>query len=163
MSIEELTPEEREFAEKNYGLLIHFMRANAVEDEHFGALSVRYLTTVKKYLSNESLQKHSFSTILWLNLKSELHSIFRYIGKHNHVVLNGDIQRIDTGSSYSAEKDDLLRAFRSLSNRQQELFRLWCCGYSYSEIAKCCQISEKAVERRISRIRRRFQKSFVKS
>lgn len=157
MSIEELTAAEREFAERNYGLLVHFMRLHAVDDEHYGALSVRYLTTVKRYLCRKELQKHSFSTVLWMNLRSELFSIYRKARRRNELSLNAlYIRSVGPGI---AEKFDLRCAMKCLSNSQRELFSLWYCGYTYEEMAVRFRISKKAVEHRLRRIRNRMQKA----
>ena len=72
MREEKLTPRERRFAAQNHGLLTCFMQSYDLDEELYGALSLRYLRAVHRYLTEPRLAQYRFSSVLWLNLRSVL-------------------------------------------------------------------------------------------
>ena len=77
-----LTPEQQAFAEEHHGLLLDFMAKHSLGDDYYDLLANRYLKVVVRYLSEESLRKYSFSTVVWYHLRSELSNYARdQVGK----------------------------------------------------------------------------------
>ena len=146
-----LTVREQKFAEQHHGLLLKFMGEYHLNDDYYGALALRYLRTVQRYLSESSLRRYAFSTVIWLNLRSELSHIFRAERKAP-VFVSLEESKIpqEPEHDYEGNLDELPYA---LTQKQRQVFELWKEGYSYDEIAKRCNISYKAVESRFARIR----------
>ena len=146
-----LSVPEQEFAEQHHGLLLKFMGEYHLNDDYYGALALRYLRTVQRYLSEAHLRKYAFSTVVWLNLRSELSHIFRAERKTPvFVPLEESGISQEPEHNYDGELDEISNA---LTLKQRQVFELWKEGYSYDEIAKHCNISYKAVESRFARIR----------
>lgn len=70
-----LTPEEAKFAENNLNLVYWFLNQQKLdEDAWFGVVVLRYLLSVKKYVSNPDLQQYSFATIACNAMRSAVRS-----------------------------------------------------------------------------------------
>lgn len=150
-----LTPQETAFAENNHGLLIAFMRRYRLDDEYYGALSHRYLKTVRRYVSSDNLQKYAFSTILWYNLRSELSHIIRKEKKKPVLVPDHDVNK-----EFSMLDDLSAVALWSileskLDEQQIEILRLRSEGRTNAEIASIFGLTPKAVECRLYRIKKK--------
>ena len=150
----ELTAAESKFAEENHGLLLRFMAVYRLDEEYYGNLSVRYLTTVRRYLKNSKLRKqYRFSTILWYNLRSELSHMLR-AGAAEPVDIV-EVDRIGVADDLSVAEIEAFwkQVEHTLTGRELEVLRLRCEGWKYSEIAEKCGTTFKAVSSRFSRLR----------
>ena len=157
MSFDKLSPEEQAFAAEHHGLLISFMRSYHLDDEMYGALSLRYLKTVHRYLSVPKLRRYKFSTILWLNLRSELSHELRKASRTPRVIPLEE--RSNASSVDDVGCDELWSAFeRILTKRELEILHMRTQGWSYKEIAMKCNMTIKAVAGRLYRLRKRIRK-----
>ena len=156
MAPDRLTQRERAFAEQNHGLLMKFMRCCRLDDELYGALSLRYLKTVRRYLRSRKLRRYAFSTILWLNLRSELsHELRRSFRAPIPVPLDENtVPGRDLADGGSAELRRQLE--RILTERELEVLRLHLQGRNYREIARSCRITPRAVAGRLYRLRKKI-------
>ena len=151
-----LTPSEAAFAESHHGLLVTFIRRYKLDDDCYGALSYRFLKTVRRYLEKQELQKYTFSTILWYDLRSELSHIIRKDRSKPVIVPDEGL------SQEYAQLDDLSAVALwsvlegKLDEVQIELVRLRSAGRTNAEIAAKFGISKKAVECRLYRIKKKI-------
>ena len=155
-----LTQEEREFSEANAALLEQFFRIYRLDDECYGRLSERYLKTVRRYFREPVLrEKYRFSTIVRLNLRSELSHILRE-GRHiEYQMAPGTMERLSSDHELESAIAlwDILE--QSLTRRQLEVLRMRLEGLTGTEIARICEITVRAVERRVSRLRKRAKEN----
>lgn len=150
-----LTDTQHAFAAENHGLLLKFISANQLDDGFYDILVERYLKTVVKYLESEGLQRYAFSTILWRNLRSELSSFWRMESQVMQVAAGEDLPYYEEDIPF----DNALwsKIEEILTRKQMEVIMLRDQGYSNREIGTLCKISEKAVEKRFSRLRKRIK------
>ena len=158
MSIDKLTPQEQELAAENHGLLISFMQRYQLDDELYGSLSLRYLKTVHRYLTDPELSRYQFSTILWMNLRSELSHELRKASRTP--VLIPLEERPNAASIMDDEGLEELweRLEKLLTKRELEVLYLRTQGQSYREIAKACNLTFKAVAGRLYRLKKKIRK-----
>jgi len=152
-----LTPREKEYASQNQGLLNCFLRDFGLDEELYGPLAVRYVTTVRRYLRDRKLQTWRLSTVVWLHLRSalsherrkELHSPRTVpLDAHPEALVYRDDHRL-------LELSDLSE--RTLTDRERELLRLRACGFSCREISERTGTSARAAAERLSRIRKKLR------
>lgn len=149
-----LTPEQQAFAEEHHGLLLDFMAKHSLGDDYYDLLANRYLKVVVRYLSEESLRKYSFSTVVWYHLRSELSNYARdQVGKLQEIPIEfyceipaPEIAPIDEGLWRVIEDNLTYKQFEAIQFRNQ--------GYTNREIAKLCGVGRKAIEKRFARIRK---------
>lgn len=155
-----LEPHERAFAEQNIGLLHKFMRYYGLPPDYYGRLAILYTRTAARYLHEIELQRLSFSTVVWLRLRTELSNSFREQLREPEIV---PLDEAHMPFAYHDEHYDLLlEAVESkLTKRQRQVFRLRLNGKSNVEIAEECGISKKAVEHLFARIRKRVGSFFI--
>ncbi len=158
MSFDKLTPEEQAFAARNHGLLLSFMRSYRLDDEMYGALSIRYLKTVHRYLTEPKLRQYSFSKVLWMNLRSEMSHELRKTNKSlSCVQLNEELDAAQDPDDLDCE--ELWEALeRVLTKRELEVLEHRTQGRSYREIASLCRITIKAAAGRLYRLRKKIRK-----
>ena len=144
-----------EFVVSHLRILYKFMVVYQVEEEHFSPLSIRFIRTAERYLNEESLKVYAFSTIAWMNLRSELFEIYRKDRSRGPPILLEDWDAIaeDSLDTIDHTLDDLLQD--TLTDQQLRSLALRLEGYSNSEIAERDHVSLRAVERRFERIRRK--------
>lgn len=158
MSFDKLTQEEQTFAEENHGLLLDFMRSYHLDDELYGALSLRYLKAVHRYLSDPKLRKYSFSTILWMDLRSELSHELRKANRTPAHITYDDRSKA-TSITDDIGSDELWKELEKLlTKRELEVFYLRTQGRSYQEIARLCNLTFKAVDGRLYRLKKKIRK-----
>lgn len=64
MKLTPLTPEERDFAAKNHGILLWYLQNQRLsKDQYYDVAAFGFLLAVKKWLHNSELHRWSFSTI----------------------------------------------------------------------------------------------------
>ena len=136
-----LTPEQQAFAEEHHGLLLDFMAKHSLGDDYYD-------------LSEESLRKYSFSTVVWYHLRSELSNYARdQVGKLQEIPIEfyckipaPEIAPIDDGLWRVIEDNLTYKQFEAIQFRNQ--------GYTNREIAELCGVGRKAIEKRFARIRK---------
>ncbi len=133
------------------------MRSYRLDDEMYGALSIRYLKTVHRYLTEPNLREYSFSTILWLNLRSELNHERRRTRRAPRFVPR--IEELHSACDPDSLGCEVLwrEIEKSLTNRELEILRHKTLGRSYREIAVKCSITMKAVAGRLYRLRKKIK------
>jgi hypothetical protein len=73
-----LTREQREFATKWHNLIYTFLNEKRLpEEDYYDIVVFGFLRAVKEYLSKPALQRYSFSTIAWNNMRSVFPVILR--------------------------------------------------------------------------------------
>ena len=155
-TVTRLGPEEKEFAEKNIGVLFAFMRRYHLPEDYFGALAIAYVRFVGKYFSEKEKYCYSFSTLVWQRLRSELSHMLRR--ENTEIVVSFQ------SNGLSRQEDDyfvhelLSKVSNKLTSKQAKALLLRIEGYSNVEIAQTLGISESAVEKRFQRIRSTYQK-----
>lgn len=156
-----LSDAQQKFAEQNHGLLLKFLSETELDEDYYSILAERYLKTVVKYLESEDLQRYSFSTILWRNLRSELSNYLRKIQGEPPEYLCGE-------RDIPADEDELPldsalweRIEEVLTRKQLETVMLRNQGFSNLEIGRACKVSKKAIEKRFQRIRQRIRRYVI--
>lgn len=67
-----LTQEERDFAEKNHGLVYKFLGVRKLDaDAYYDIVIFGYLRAARRYCREEKLRRYAFSTIAWRSMDSE--------------------------------------------------------------------------------------------
>ena len=158
MGFDKLTPQEQAFAAENHGLLIRFMESYHLDEELYGSLSLRYLKTVHRYLTDPNMRRYRFSTILWLNLRSELSHELR---RSSRMPVLFPLDEEHSSGVYDAANgtDELWQDLkRILSEQELELLRQRILGKSYSEIGRLLNLTKKAVDGRLYRLRKKIRK-----
>ena len=158
MSIDKLTPQEQTFAAENHGLLISFMQRYQLDDELYGILSLRYLKTVHRYLTDPELKRYKFSTILWMNLRSELSHELRKASRTPVLI---PLEECPNAASIMDDEglEELWgRLEKLLTKRELEVLYLRTQGHSYREIARACNLTFKAVAGRLYRLKKKIRK-----
>ena len=144
-----------DFITANLPLLYKFMARYQVDEEHLSILIIRFVRAAERYLTEEQLQRYEFSTIAWLNLRSELYEIYRKSRSRAPPVMLEDLTNLDDESCRIDlnELDELLE--RTLTECQLRALKLRLSGYSNAEIANRDNVSRRAIERRFERIRQK--------
>ena len=159
MRLQYMTPEQQKFAEENHGLFLKFLGEFKLDDEYYTILIERYLRTTVQYCETPRLQKFAFSTVLWRNLRSELHSYWRKMSRMP-VIFAYDHCYKPPGEEDAPMDNQLLQQLQAcLTNKQNETILLRNQGYSNREIADICGVTERAIERRFNRIRKVMKRS----
>ena len=155
-----LEANERAFAEQNIGLLHKFMKYYGLPPDYYGRLAILYTRTAVRYLHEPELQRLSFSTVVWLRLRTELSNSIRERLREPEIVPL-DEAHIPL-ACHDEHYDLLLETVESgLTKRQRQVLRLRLDGKSNVEIAEECGISRKAVEHLFARIRKRVGTFFI--
>ena len=159
MGLWSMTPEQRQFAEENHGLFLKFLGEFKLDDEYYTILIERYLSTAAQYCENVKLQKLTFSTVLWRNLRSELQNYWRR-AMQTPVIVSYDNCDRPPGTETPPMDDELFQQLQErLTSKQNETILLRNQGYSNREIADICGVTERAIERRFNRIRKVMKRS----
>lgn len=155
-----LDEEAREFIEANIGLLHKFMQRYNLDDDYYGLLAISYIKAATKYLSDQELQQYAFSTILWYRLRYEISHARRK--ERNRLQTIPLEQAIEPPGHMDDESVNLLwKTLESiLTPRQMEVLYLRYNGMTNREIAEQFGISQVAVERLFSRIRKRISENY---
>ena len=156
MSFEQLSPTEQAFAKEHHGLLICFIRTYQLDDDAYGMMSERYLKTVHRYLTNRRLRKYSFSTILWMSLRSELSHMLDQNAR-TPVFVPIEDYRMPTSEDDAACMEMWQILENRLKQKELELLTMRIMGNSYLEIGQSWNISIKAVNGRLYRIRKKIR------
>ena len=165
--LQELTEEQRIFAEKNHALVECFLRKNGLDRaEFYDVVIFGYLAAVQEYLKEPELSGYRFSSIAWVKMK-EFHAQSRpkrkaFTGVYHEEYSCGEwngqgVSRIDS----LPEGVDNQQRIRYLSSymtpKEKEVVCMRAAGYSYREIADLCHITIRGVSARLERMRRRFR------
>ena len=170
--LQELTEEQRIFAEKNHALVECFLRKNVLDRaEFYDVVIFGYLAAVQEYLKEPELSGYRFSSIAWVKMKDcmlrEFHAQSRpkrkaFTGVYHEeysceVWSRQEVSQIDS----LPEEVDNRQRIRHLSSymtpKEKEVVYMRAAGYSYREIADLCHITIRGVSARLERMRRRFR------
>lgn len=152
-----LTPEEQAFVEQNLKLLNQFVRRYGLGSEYYGRLALQFMQIAVRYLREDELRRFSFSTVVWMRLRTELSHIMREEMRAAQVISFED-QYYPEGREDEYESLLWHTICQLLTPRQQQVLRLRLDGKTNVEIADECGISRKAVEHLFARIRARMKK-----
>lgn len=150
----------RAFIEENIGLLHNFMQRYNLDDDYYGLLAIRYIQAATQYLSDPKLQQYAFSTILWYRLRYEISHARRKEQKQLQTIPLEET--LEPPAHLDDESFDLLwnTIEGILTPRQLEVLYLRYNGMTNREIAEQFGISQVAVERLFSRIRKRISENY---
>ncbi len=151
-----LSEEQRSFAEEHHGLLLSFMAKYRLDGDCYDRLAIRYLRTVARYTTEESLRRYAFSTILWYHLRSELSDILRDNRRQPETVEIDQAPAVDTAYDHVIDAALWKQIEEELTFKQCEAVYLRNQGYKNREIAEMCGVRPKAIEKRFGRIRKRL-------
>ena len=147
-----------DFVSANLRLLYKFMARYQVDEEYYSTLVVRFIRTAERYLSEEKLQKYEFSTIAWLNLRSELYEIYRKENLRAPLVPLSDLDGV-AAKSYELGLGELQQILEeNLTDKQFATLIRRFSGHSNKEIAEQDSVSINSVEKRFIRIRKKLSK-----
>ena len=152
-----LSQAQRDFAEANHGLLLAFMTRHNLDGEFYDRLSLRYLHTVVRYMTEIKLQQYAFSTVLWYHLRSELSNILRDNRKFPGVPDYSASPSRDPTYDHAVDAELWKEIERELTFKQCEAVLLRNQGYKNREIAELCGVQPKAIEKRFGRIRKKLK------
>ena len=158
VTITRLGPEEKAFAETNIGILFAFMRRYHLPEDYFGALAIAYVRFVARYLSEKEKYGYSFSTLVWQRLRSELSHLMRKEKVESSTSFAVEL-RESTGQEdlyFENEAVDEIKAL--LTRKQTQALLLRIEGYSNAQIASMIGVTECAIEKRFSRVRKALKK-----
>ncbi len=154
MKNSELTPFELAFAENNHGLLIKFMVQRHIDDDFYGALAIRYLSTVKKYCREPRLRRIPFSTVLWYNLRSEMSHHYRRMQRAPKFVSLEDQYHEPSETAATEIDEDIWASIeKRLTEQERSLLRQRRDGKSYAELAEYYNCTFKGIACRFARIK----------
>ena len=153
-TVTRLGPEEKEFAEKNIGVLFAFMRRYHLPEDYFGALAIAYVRFVWKYLNEKEKHTYSFSTLVWQRLRSELSHIARREQAERLLRFTDEMQATIGREDSYFENEGLDEAKSLLTQKQIQVLLLRIEGYTNAQIARMTGVTKRAIEKRFSRIRK---------
>lgn len=158
-TVTRLSPAEKEFAEKNIGILFAFMRHYHLPEDYFGALAIAYVRFVGRYLPENKKYSYSFSTLVWQRLRSELSHIVRKEQRERTLPISNELRETIGQEDSYFENTGLDEAKSLLTQKQQQALFLKVQGYTNAQIASMTGVTERAIEKRFSRIRKAFKRA----
>ena len=153
-TVKRLSEEEKEFAEKNIGLLFAFMRRYHLPEDYFGALALAYVRFVGKYLTSKEAYSYSFSTLVWHRLRSELSHIERKETQDQQEMFSENALEMQGREDTYFGEESVDEMSQTLTPKQFEVLLLRIEGLSNEQIASTVGISNGSVEKRFNRIRK---------
>ena len=167
----ELATEEQHYAEKHHTLVYRFLsHYNLSEDDYYDIVIFGFLAAVQEYLRKPELQKFSFTTIAWKQMKNTVvqETRYRHRAKRNASTVSyfdskasDELNtlfpsRTDTLIDQIHDREVLTNLLACLTPKEREVVALKADGYTQQEIADLCNISVYAVRSRFSRFRKRL-------
>lgn len=166
--ISPLTAEEKKFAESHHQLVFSFLhqrRLNA--DEYYDVVIFRYLRSVKRYLTIESLQKYAFSTIAFSAMRSAVGNYQSSLRRKQTISLDEPLSNeakmtgldlipdttVDIGRSVEDKT-----AIVSLQQNKRYLTVLAIQGYSCKEISDLTETSTEKIKAVLLAAQRQLRK-----
>ncbi|HML33381.1 ECF-type sigma factor [Sporomusa sphaeroides] len=164
-----LTKEQREFATKWHNLIYTFLNEKRLpEEDYYDIVVFGFLRAVKEYLSKPALQRYSFSTIAWNNMRSCLSGHFKsqscqkrngYTISIHTLTYGSEPVRLEEALSapdqmmMQLETELLLHDLAQRATRQQmAVVHMRSAGYNMREIAKRQSIPMKRVQEMLGEI-----------
>ena len=167
---EKLSSAQREFATLHHGLIYKLLNTKGLPvDDYYDVVVFGYLRAVKKYTEQSELQRFSFSTIAYRDMKQELYNHYRSLNrfKRKAVVYSLETEvesgrllheRIASPSpnvyDYAELREQWETAKQSITPAQMAVLEMRSQGYSTTEIAEACNTTSSGVYGRIYRIRK---------
>lgn len=156
-----LTPEQREFAEQNHGLLYSFLnKKHLSQDEYYDIVVFGYLRAVKEYLEKPNLNKYTFAIVAWVKMQSALSDFYKSQSRgmrQGHVISMDAVgDKNLTLSDVLAGPDPLMQDFETelmlhelagrVSRQQMRVIRMKVDGYGIKEIARAQKTTVKTIK-----------------
>lgn len=170
--INHLTSMEKEFAEEHHNVVYKFLNSNKLsEQEFYDVVIFGYLVAVKDYLNQENLQRYSFTTIAWRNMKNALAEEYLYRNRIKRTAAIVEYKEETTVNELDALLPGRMEALAEIMDHQKAIRQLLPCltpkekevvylkanGYTYNDIARHCNISFSGVNSRFHRLRKRLR------
>ena len=158
--MKELTEKQRDFAERNHGLVYSFLHSrNLPEDEFYDVAVFGFLRAVQRYTEEPKLKRYAFSTIAFRAMQSEVGHYRKskkaqkrfaevwsldYALNNNGSLTFGDVleDRNSDVCDLICTRDALQRMEKPFDNMAD--MRLY--GYSNTEIAERYQVKTEDIE-----------------
>ena len=152
-----LTPEQRDFAERNHSLVFAFLNENKLAEEDYYDVAVfGFLDAVYAYHTDPKLHRYEFSTICWRKMRG---AVSNYQKAQHAKKRTVDITAIPdlpqrVLSNVSAYNEQMIQMeirllmhdlTMLLSQRQMQIVGLRYQGYGVREIAKRLNMTVKQV------------------
>lgn len=147
-----LNDTQRIFAEKNHNLVYKFLHEkNLPASEYYDIVIFGYLRAVQRYLSEPNLAGHSFATVAWRAMESEIVNaprtarrrfrVIRFVRPRQtyagHLTQRSTPTVTDEEALRESELALLLHALaKRVTPQQMEIIRLRAKGYQTNEIAR---------------------------
>lgn len=160
-----LTPEQREFAERNHGLVFAFLNENKLpEEDYYDVVVFGYLDAVYDYHTDPELIKYEFSTICWRKMRGALSNHYKtQLSKKRTAEVTAIFDLPQRAmSSASAHNEQMIQMeirlllhdlALTLSKQQMQIVELKCQGYGVREIAGKLNVTVKQVRRLLAQTR----------
>jgi len=160
-----LTDEQRAFTEQHHDEVVYgFLRKKGLDaDEFWNVVILKYLYAVRIYLERPELQKLSFKTVAYRQMRGALCDHWTYLNrpKRKAPVYSldtydfGDDERLAAGAVH--EQFEATEAWQSimplLTEKEMDSLQLKARGYSYREIASRAGITYSGICSRFYRMR----------
>lgn len=158
-----LTPEQKEFAERNHGLIYSFLNKNHLsQDEYYDIVVFGFLRAVRRYFEEDNLKKYTFSTVAWRSMESDLGNHFKSLSRTKRKGTPISINSVVYGDEYLtlidvlAGPDPLMHDFETelmlhelasrVSRQQMRVIRMKADGYGIKEIARRQKTTIKTIQ-----------------
>lgn len=161
-----LTEEQRAFAEKHHDEVVYgFLKKKGLDtDEFWNVVILKYLYAVRIYLERPELQKLSFKTVAYKQMRSALCDHWTYLNRPKRKATvfsldaydSGNNERLGTGAILY-EQYEATEAWQSimplLTEKEMNSLQMKAHGYSYREIASEAGITYSGICSRFYRMR----------
>jgi RNA polymerase sigma-70 factor (ECF subfamily) len=161
VALTELTENEQNFASDNHYIVERFLRHKHLDqDEYYDIVIFGYLRAVKNYVQRGDLQKYSFSTIAYFNMKCTLSNYYdkkqRRMKIAHFVSIDRPVYEDGLSITEYAIKPDLVAEYLEAENmwnsivsnipgKYVDVLRMKVEGYSNIEIAKIKGVSSQYI------------------
>lgn len=172
MRIQQLTPQQKQFAEAHHELVIRFLSGNNLDEaEFYDVVIFGYLHAVQDYLEKPELSRYQFSTIAWKQRKNSMNREFTYRcrPKRNAPVCKYQDEyaamtldeflpdRMNCIAETLDNQKQLCKLLSYITPKEKEVVYMKAEGYTYREIAGFCDITIHGVSSRMTRMRQRLK------
>ena len=149
-----LTGEQKHLAELNHDLVYKFLNDNNLsEADYYDVVIFGYLCAAQEYCENPRLQRYSFSTVAWKQMREELFrhrkylerkkrdfptiSLSELLGNSDNSLRIEDVLNVESKLLADLELDLLLHTLAAkVTQKQLRIIRMKLDGYRMHDIAK---------------------------
>ena len=159
-----LTGEQKHLAELNHDLVYKFLNKNNLsEAEYYDVVIFGYLCAAQEYCENPKLQRYSFSTVAWKQMRQELYKHRKYLERKKRDFSTTSLSEMFSNSD-SLHYEDVLTLENQLmeelrldlllhtlaariTKKQMRIIRMRLDGYRMHDIASTEKMTFKDINR----------------